>query len=76
MKMRWVVTFKGDGQLKARLAVEGFTNQRLGKIPTSSPTASVDRLRCFGHLLRHLAFKLTKEPRSVRFFKVTWTSNM
>ena len=36
--MRWV-TFKDDGSLKARLVVQGFTDQRLGKIPTSSPTA-------------------------------------
>ena len=40
MKMRWVVTFKDNGSLKARLVVQGFTNQRLGEIPTSSPTAS------------------------------------
>ena len=40
MKMRWVVTFKDDGSLKARLVVQGFTDPRLGKIPTSSPTAS------------------------------------
>ena len=41
MKMRWVVTFKeDDGSLTARLVVQGCTDQRLGKIPTSSPTAS------------------------------------
>ena len=40
MKMRRDVTFKDDGSLKARLVVQGFTDQRLGKIPTSSPTAS------------------------------------
>ena len=40
MKMRWVVTFKDDGSLKARWVVLGFTDQRLGKIPTFSPTAS------------------------------------
>ena len=40
MKIRWVVTFKDDGSLKARLVVQGFTDQRLGKIPTSSPAAS------------------------------------
>ena len=33
MKMRWVVTFKDDGSLKARVVVQGFTDQRLGKIP-------------------------------------------
>ena len=40
MKMRCVAAFKDDGQLQARLIVQGFTDQRLGKIPTSSPTAS------------------------------------
>ena len=40
MNMRWVVKFKDDGSLKARLVVQGVTDQRLGKIPTSSPTAS------------------------------------
>ena len=40
MKMRWVVTFKDDGSLKARLVVQGFTDQRLDKILTSSPNAS------------------------------------
>ena len=36
MKMRWVVTFMDDRSLKARLVVQGFTDQRLGKIPTAS----------------------------------------
>ena len=40
MKMRRVVTFQDDGSLKVRLVVQGFTDHRLGKIPTSSPTAS------------------------------------
>ena len=40
MTMRWFVTFKDDGSLLARLVLQGFTDQRLGKIPTSSPTAS------------------------------------
>ena len=39
MKMRWVMTFKDDGSWRARLVVQGFTVKRLGKIPTSSPTA-------------------------------------
>ena len=34
------MTFKDDGPLKARLVVQGFTDQRLGQIPTSSPTTS------------------------------------
>ena len=40
MNMRWGRDIQGDGQLKARLVVQGFTDQRRGKIPTSSPTAS------------------------------------
>ena len=40
MKISWVVTFKDDGSLKVRLVVQGFTDQRLCNIPTSSPTAS------------------------------------
>ena len=41
MKMRWVVTTKeGTGALKARLVVQGFTDPRLGKIDTASPTCS------------------------------------
>ena len=34
------MTFKDDSSLKALLVVQGFTDQRLGKILTSSPTAS------------------------------------
>ena len=61
MKMRWIVTFKDDGSLKARLVVQGFTDQRIGKIPTSSPTASRRSRQFFGHLPHHLVSKLTKE---------------
>ena len=60
MKMRWVVMFKDDGSLKARLVVQGFTDQRLGKIPTSSPTASRRSRQIFLNLPHHLVSKLTK----------------
>ena len=40
MNMRWVVTFKDDGQLKARLVGKAFTDQRLGQIPAYSSSAS------------------------------------
>ena len=59
MKLRWVVTFKDDGSLKSQLVVKGFTDQRLGKIPTSSPI--VDLVGFSSRLLRHLVFKLMKE---------------
>ena len=53
-----VVTFKDDGQVKARLVVQGCTDQRLGKMPTSSsnrmPSISSDLpdtccVTCFSH---------------------------
>ena len=57
MKMRWVVTFKDDGSLKARWVVQGFTDQRLGKIPTSSPTASRRSRQIFLTLATSLGFQ-------------------
>ena len=60
MKMRWVATFKDDGSLKARLVVQGFTDQRLGKIPTSSPTASPQSRQIFLTLAASLGFQTHK----------------
>ena len=60
MKMRWVVTFKDDGSLKARLVVQGFTNERLGKIPTSSPTASRRSRQIFLTLAASFGFQTHK----------------
>ena len=57
MKMRWVVTFKDDGSLKARLVEQGFTHQRLGKIPTSYPTASRRSRQIFLTLAASLGFQ-------------------
>ena len=61
MKMCCVVTFKDDGSLKARLVVQGFTDQRLGKIPTSSsPTASRRSRQIFLTLAASLGFQTHK----------------
>ena len=60
MKMRWVVTFKDDGSLIARLVVQGFTDRRLGKIPTPSPTASRRSLQIFLTLAASLGFQTHK----------------
>ena len=60
MKMRLVMTFKHDGSLKARLVVQGFTDQRLGKIPTSSPTASRRSRQIFLTLAASLGFQTHK----------------
>ena len=56
MKMRWVVTFKDDSSSKARLVVQGFTDQRLGKIPMSSPNASRRPRQIFLTLAASLGF--------------------
>ena len=66
MKMRWVVTFKDDGSLKARLVVQGFTDQRLGKIPTSSPTASRRSRQIFLTLAASLGFSNSQRRREMR----------
>ena len=60
MKMRWVVTFKDDGSLKARLVVQSFTEQRLGKTQTSSPTASRRSRQIFLTLAASLGFQTHK----------------
>ena len=54
------MTFKDDGSLKARLVVQGFTDQRLGKIPTSSPTASRRSRQIFLTLAASLGFQTYK----------------
>ena len=58
--MRWAVTFKDDGSLKARSVVQRFTDQRLGKIPTSSPTASRRSRQIFLTLAASLGFQTHK----------------
>ena len=60
MKMRSVVTFEDDGSLKARLVVQGFTDQRLGKIPNSSPYASRRSCQIFLTLAASLGFQTLK----------------
>ena len=60
MKMRWAETFKDDGSFQARLAVQGHTDQRLGKIPTSSSTASRRSRQIFLTLAASLGFQTHK----------------
>ena len=60
MKMRSAVTIKDDGSLKARLVVQGFTDQRLGKIPASSPTASRGSCQIFLTLAASFGFQTHK----------------
>ena len=65
MKMRWVVTFKDDSSLKARLVVQGFTDQRLGKIPTLSPTASRRSRQIFSDTCRITWFPNSQRRRKM-----------
>ena len=67
MKMRWVVTFKDYGSLKTRLVVQGFTNQSLGKIPTSSPTASRRSRQIFLTLAASFGFQTHKRVVTCAF---------
>ena len=69
MKMRRVLTFKDEGSLKARLVVQGFTDQRLGKIPTSSPNASRRSRQIFLTLAVSLGFQTHKRDVKCTFLQ-------
>ena len=69
MKMRWVVTFKDDVSLTARLVVQGFTDQRHGKIPTSSPTASRRSRQTFLTLAASFGFQTHKGDLKCAFLQ-------
>ena len=69
MKMRWVVTFKDDGLLKARLVVQGFTDQRHGNFPPSSPTASRRSRQIFWTLAASLGFQTHKGDEKCTFLQ-------
>ena len=76
MKMRWVVTFKDDGSLKARLVVQGFyrpkTRQDSNVFSNRIPSISSD----FPDTCRITWFSNSQRRRNVHFFRETWTSNM
>ena len=61
MPMRWVVTLKENGQLQARLMEQMFTDQRLGKLPTSSPIASRRTRQIFLTLVASLGCQTQEE---------------
>ena len=69
MKMRWVVTFKDDGSSKARLVVQSYTDQRLGNIPTSSPTTSCRSRQIFLTLAASLGFQTYKRDMKCGFLQ-------
>ena len=69
MKMRWVVTTKVDDSLKARLVVQGFTDTRLGKIQTSSPTSSRRARQIFLTTVASLHFQCHKGDAKCAFLQ-------
>ena len=66
MKMRWVVTFKDDGSPNV---VQCFADQRLGKIPTSSPTASRRSRQIFLTLAASLGLQTHKGDVTCAFLQ-------
>ena len=60
MRMRWVITRKDDGSLKARLVLQGFTDPRLGHIATASPTASRRARQLFLTMSASLGYMVAK----------------
>ena len=59
------MTFNDDGQWNAQFVVQGFTDQRLGKIPTSSPTASRRSRQFFLTFASSLGFSNSQRRRAV-----------
>ena len=69
MKMRWVVTFKDDGLLKARLVVQRFHGPKTWQDPNVLSRRS---RQIFLTLAASLGFQTHKETSSVHFFKGDW----
>ena len=58
MKMRWVLTWKGEGTAKARLVVLGFQAHNLTEVATTSPTMSKVGRNCILALTAAFKFVL------------------
>ena len=69
MKMRWVLTVKGDGTAKARLVVLGFQDHRLGRMPTEAPTVSVRGRNLALQLMANLGLKMRKGDVKTAFLQ-------
>merc|ERR1712110_972645 len=69
MRMRWVITTKSAGQLKARLVVQGFTDPDLGRLRREAPTASRRARNTFFALTASLGFRLRKGDVTAAFLQ-------
>ena len=69
MKMRWVITRKDSGDLKARLVVLGFTDPDLGVVKTASPTCSRRGRQVFLSLAASMGFMVAKGDVKTAFLQ-------
>ena len=69
MKMRWVITRKEAGDLKARLVVLGFTDPGLGRIKTASPTCSRRARQAFLGVAASMGFQVFKGDVKAAFLQ-------
>ena len=69
MKMRWVITRKDTGDLKARLVVLGYTDPGLGMIQTASPTCSRRARQVFLAMSASLGFQVFKGDVKAAFLQ-------
>ena len=69
IKVRWVLTVKGDGTAKARLVVLGFQDHRLGKMTTDAPTVSTRGRNMALQLIANKKLRLRKGDVKAAFLQ-------
>ena len=69
MRMRWVVTTKDSGDMKARLVVQGITDPALGRLRTESPTCSRRARQVFLALTASLRLKMHRGDVKAAFLQ-------
>eukprot|EP00959_Pyramimonas_sp_CCMP1952_P226916 4744230-Pyramimonas_sp.AAC.1 len=69
MKMRWVITKKETGDLKARLVVLGYTDPSLGQIRTACPTCSRRARHRFLGVSASMGFQVFKGDLKAAFLQ-------
>ena len=70
MRMRWVITAKGEGY-KARLVLLGFQDPRLGLMKTASPTVSRRGRHIFLAMAASFRWKVEKGDVKCAFLQGT-----
>ena len=69
MRMRWVITARSSGALKARLVLLGFQDPRLGHLKTASPTVSRRGRQCFLALAASFGWQVKKGDVKAAFLQ-------